>query len=173
MSADDELGEFCRTEWPRLVRSLTLYTGEADLAEELAQDSLLRVCMHWPRVREADSPSAWAHRVAFNLAKSQYRRRASHRRARRLQVIQPEVVEPELASNLALRQAVLALPVPQRAALALRYFADLSVHEAAELLGCPENTLRTHTRRAIEKLREAGLIDEPVEDPPVVAGDSA
>jgi RNA polymerase sigma factor (sigma-70 family) len=172
VSVSDELGDFCRAEWPRLVRSLTLYTGEADLAEELAQDALVRVCEHWTRVRDADSPSAWAHRVAFNLAKSQFRRRAAQRRARRLQSSLPDTEERELAGDVALRQAVLALPRAQRSALALRYFADLSVREAASLIGCPENTLKTHTRRAIQSLRDAGLVDEPIEDPPLRTGGS-
>ena len=167
----DDLGEFCRAEWPRLVRALTLYTSEADLAEELAQEALLRVCEHWPRVRDSDSPSAWAHRVAFNLAKSQFRRRRIQRRHRRAHVSTPDTVEQEFAGRLALRQAVLALPEMQRRVLALRYFADLSVRETADLLGCPKNTVKTHTRRAIETLRQAGLVDEPVDDP-LLAGDT-
>ena len=169
--AGDELSAFCRAEWPRLVRSLTLYTAEADLAEELAQEALLRVCEHWPRVRDSDSPSAWAHRVAFNLAKSQFRRRRIQRRHKRAQARTADAVEQELAGPLALRQAVLALPDGQRRVLALRYFADLSVRETADLLGCPENTVKTHTRRAIETLRQAGLLDEPV-DEPLRAGDT-
>ena len=173
MSVGDELAEFCRAEWPRLVRLLSLYTGDSDLAEELAQEALLRVCERWRHVQATESPSAWANRVAFNLAKSQFRRRAAHRRARRRQPSEPVAAEPELADQLALRAAVLALPTADRQVLALRYFADLSVHETAALLGCPENTVKTKTRRALQRLRAAGLIDDPIEEPPLLAGESS
>jgi RNA polymerase sigma-70 factor (ECF subfamily) len=48
----------------------------------------------------------------------------------------------------------------------LRYYADLPVAEVALLMECPENTVKTHTRRAIESLRGAGLAtDESTNDP--------
>ena len=72
--APDELGAFCRAEWSRLVGALSLYTGDADLAEELAQEAVARVCRHWRKVRKMDAPAAWLHRVARNLAHSHYRR---------------------------------------------------------------------------------------------------
>jgi DNA-directed RNA polymerase specialized sigma24 family protein len=79
---DAALVEFCREEWPRLVGSLSLYLGRRDLAEDIAQETLVRVCGRWRQVREAVSPSAWAHRVAFNLAKSHGRRDAVWLRVR-------------------------------------------------------------------------------------------
>jgi DNA-directed RNA polymerase specialized sigma24 family protein len=72
--APTDLTEFCEAEWPRLVGSLSLYTGDADLAEELAQEAVARVCRHWRRVRTMDAPAAWLHRVARNLAHSHFRR---------------------------------------------------------------------------------------------------
>jgi RNA polymerase sigma-70 factor (ECF subfamily) len=53
-----------------------------------------------------------------------------------------------------------ALSEPQRRALVLRYFSDLSVREVADVMRCPSNTVKTHTRRALEALRDAGLVDD-------------
>jgi RNA polymerase sigma factor (sigma-70 family) len=159
--ADIQLEEFCREQWGRLVGALYLYVGDRHLAEELAQETLVRAVQHWEDVARADSPSAWAHRVAFNLAKSQFRRRFAHRRARsRMGVIARP--EPDLASAMAVRAAVAELPEPQRRALVLRYFADLPLREVAAVMNCPENTVKSHVRRAIEALRGAGL-GNPVE----------
>jgi RNA polymerase sigma-70 factor (sigma-E family) len=163
MSDDAELAAFCRAEWPRLVGSLGFYTGDRDLAEEFAQEALIRVCERWPEIWNADSPSAWAHRVAFNLAKSHYRRRAILRRLHRLQTAEPPLPDPDMAQRLALRAALARLPDPQRQALVLRYYADLSVDAVAASMGCPPNTVKTHTRRALEALRHAGLSDDELE----------
>ncbi len=158
---DPELVEFCRTEWPRLVGSIGLYLGRRDVAEDLAQEALIRVVANWQEVRDAESPSAWAHRCAFNLAKSHLRRQATWRRVR-TRAVEPaelDAVRPDRVVVIAVRDAVVALPDAQRQALVLRYFADLSVHDTAAAMGCPENTVKTHTRRALEALRRAGLVD--------------
>ena len=77
---DGELSAFCFEEWPKLVAVLSLYCGDRDLAEDVAQEALLRVCVHWTTVVRADAPDRWLYRVAFNLAKSHWRRRKVARR---------------------------------------------------------------------------------------------
>ena len=155
--------EFCQEEWPRLVGSMSLYLGRRDLAEDIAQETLVRVCGRWRQVRDAVSPSAWAHRVAFNLAKSHGRREATWLRLRSRAL--PKgfgQVEHDDAEAVSVRAAVAALPPAQRRAVILRYFADLSIRDVATAMGCPENTVKTHTRRALETLRHSGLLhDEP------------
>jgi RNA polymerase sigma-70 factor (ECF subfamily) len=51
------------------------------------------------------------------------------------------------------RDAVTALPDPYREVVALRFFADLSLAEVAETTGRPINTVKTHLRRGLERLR--------------------
>jgi DNA-directed RNA polymerase specialized sigma24 family protein len=87
-----------------LVGSLTLYTGDRDLGEELAQESLIRVYEHWDQVREAESPSAWAHRVGLNLAKWHFRRRAVLRRLQQLEGGEPRTSEPAAEKVAALQR---------------------------------------------------------------------
>lgn len=153
---------FCARMRPRLVGALTLYSGERDLAEELAQETLARVYSRWDSVRAADSPEAWAHRVALNLANSTFRRRGAERRARRRMEssAREQVHDSDQAGALALRAAVARLPRGQRTALVLRYFSDLSVAETAALMGCSQGTVKSQTSAAIGALRDrAGLID--------------
>jgi RNA polymerase sigma-70 factor (ECF subfamily) len=142
---DPALADFCREEWPRLVGSLSLYVGSRELAEDLAQETLVRVCGHWRKVATAESPSAWAHRVAFNLAKSHGRRRGALSRAQaRAGAAAIASVEHDRADALAVRDALRALPESQREALILRYFVDLPVRDTAIAMRCPENTVKTH-----------------------------
>lgn len=165
MSEPDDVGAFCRREWPRLVGSLSLFTGDGDLAEDLAQETLARVCRDWRKVSNLDSPGAWAHRVALNLARSHYRHRSVARRQSRRLAIATQADDPDTATVIAVRNAVSQLPVRQRTALVLRYFADLSVAETADAMRCPQGTVKTLTREAILALRQTGLIaDTEIEE---------
>lgn len=156
--ADDaELAAFCAVEHPRLVRLLALYVGSVPVAEELAQDSVARLCEHWPRVAAMANRRAWLTRVALNLANSWFRRRAAERRAQaRHGPVPDRVDEPGTAAALAVRAAVAALPPRQRTALVLRYYADLPVAEVAALMRCSEGTVKALTHQAIARLRERG-----------------
>jgi DNA-directed RNA polymerase specialized sigma24 family protein len=81
MSAPPELAALCQREHPRLVRALRLWCGDDALAEELAQEALLKAVVHWRRVKHMSSPGGWLFEVARNQANSSHRRRAAERRA--------------------------------------------------------------------------------------------
>ena len=155
--APTELTDLLRREMPRVRGSLALYLGESAVAEELAQEALVRVCRDWERVRLMERPGAWIHRVAMNLATSELRRRRAERRAlHRLDTVPPPV-PLDLATRTAVRDALHALPDDERLVIVLRYYADLSVVETAEVLSVPVGTVKTRARRAIQRLRENGL----------------
>jgi RNA polymerase sigma factor (sigma-70 family) len=156
-----DLASFCRQEYPRLVGALSLYCGDRFIAEELAQEAVARVCRDWNRVRSMEAPGAWAHRVAINLANSLLRRRTAERKAAQRLASQglAQFDEPDTSTAVALRQAVARLPRRQRAALVYRYYLDLSVREAAELMDCPDGTVKTLTAKAISNLRKEDLIE--------------
>jgi RNA polymerase sigma factor (sigma-70 family) len=60
-----------------------------------------------------------------------------------------------VVDRAALRQALAALPGRQREVMVLRFFADLSVAETAATLRMSEGTVKTHTSRAVARLRQA------------------
>ena len=161
MAAAD-LTAFCEAEWPRLVGALSLYTGDADLAEELAQEAVARVCRHWRRVRKMDAPGAWLHRVARNLAHSHFRRARTGERAQARAA--DRLTEPSDDDAVVLRAVVASLPDRERDVIVLRFYLGLSVREAAAELEIPEGTVKTLTHRAIGRLRERGVVDEEVID---------
>jgi RNA polymerase sigma-70 factor (ECF subfamily) len=160
--APADLTQFCETEWPRLVGALSLYAGDADLAEELAQEAVARVCRHWRRVRVMDAPGAWLHRVARNLAHSHFRRaRIGARASERASA--PDF-EASADDAVAIRAVVASLPERERDTIVLRFYLGYSVRETAGELGVPEGTVKTLTHRAVGRLRECGLVDEEVVD---------
>ncbi len=131
------------------------------MAEELAQDALMRVVRDWPRVQKMDTPEAWLHRVALNLTNSFFRRRAAEARAKERLASQPETyIQPATPEHLAVREAVAALPRRQKTALVLRYFGALFVRETAQVMDCPEGTVKTLTHKAIRALRDLQQLEE-------------
>jgi RNA polymerase sigma factor (sigma-70 family) len=60
--------------------------------------------------------------------------------------------EPETA--LVVRRALARLTPAQRAVLVLRFYEDLTEHQAAEALGISPNTVKSQTRVALQRLRE-------------------
>lgn len=168
----DELEAFCRSEYTPLVGLLGLYCGDVHLAEELAQEALARACRDWRRVRAMDRPAAWLRRVAINLARSRFRRLLAERRANERLHNRSDVThhDPDTAHNLAVREAIAGLPHRQKTVLILLYFGDMTMAQVADVLDCPEGTVKSLAHRAIDRLRrespalrpEGGLEWEPI-----------
>lgn len=156
MTDDEEVDQtvFCARVHPRLVSFLRLYTSDWHLAEDLSQEALARACASWAKVSALDSPEAWVHRVAINLAHSWFRRRAAARRAvRRAVGSVAEDPGADPAEMVDLRRALAGLSPRQRQAVLLRHLGDLSVADTAAAMGCAEGTVRALSAQGIERLR--------------------
>ena len=155
---DAEASEFCDRIGPRLVGALTLTCGDRGVAEELAQDTLVRVWERWPQVRRMDSPEGWAFRTAFNLAGSWRRRRGAEHRANR-RSLPNGAADPTLglAEVETVRRAVSRLPERQRAVVVARFYLGYDVAGTAALLGCAPGTVKAATHQALANLRASGL----------------
>lgn len=160
MPVDQQLAAFCEREHPGLVGSLTLYLGDRHVAEELAQDALVRLCQHWPRVRDMASPEAWLRRVAFNLARSMLRRRSAERRAMARHGGDTVEQSRDDATVIALRQAVGQLPPRMREAVIRRYVLGEPVRSVAESMHCADGTVKALTHKGIQRLRALDLRDQ-------------
>ena len=148
-----ELEAFCRDEYARVVGSLSLYCGDAAVARELTQDVMAIACRDWARLRNADLPSAWLHRVGINVANSYFRRKVAERRAlQRLGPQTPTEYEDDTGAT-AVRKLVADLPRRQKAAIVLRFFCEFSVRETADAMGCAEGTVKALTHKGLHRLR--------------------
>ena len=150
-------GFFLR-ELPRLVALLTALTGQRAVAEELAQEALLRAHVRWNRISKYESPSAWVRRTALNLATNAWsRRRTEARLVNRLGALPPacesSAVDHEFWATV--RQ----LPDRQATAVVLHYLDDLSVRDVAAAMGCAEGTAKAHLHKGRANL--AVLLENP------------
>src|SRR5581483_7612389 len=130
-------------------------TGEA---EDLVQETLVKVARRWPRVRRMEQPRAYAHRVLVNLAIDGARGRSRRRGELDAAAELPDTAAEALAGVEAradLLDALGRLNTRQRAVLVLRYFNDLSESQTAEVLGCSQGTVKSSASRGLARLREA------------------
>ncbi|GAA0267397.1 SigE family RNA polymerase sigma factor [Cryptosporangium japonicum] len=148
-----EFEAFVRASGADLLRFGHVLTLERHAAEDLAQETLIRVGLAWPRIRRDGNPLGYAHRTMVNVFLNR-RRRAVDLPVERLPDAGRE--DPSLAavdSAAATRQVLAGLPPKQRAAIALRYFADLPDEEIGRLLGCTPQTVRSQVSRGLAALR--------------------
>lgn len=158
MDVDDReaVEAFCRREHPRLVGALTLYCGDRAVAEDLAQEALVRAVAAWPRLAAMEAPGPYVHRVGMNLANSRFRRAAAEYRANRRHAVtgSDRHEDPDVAAGLAVRQAVARLPRGQRQVLVLRYYLGVPLAETAATLGLSSAAAASLTYRALARLRQ-------------------
>ena len=149
---DGSYTAFVRATWTDHLGVARLLTGDADRAEELLQECLVKLYPRWRRVAGRGDPQAYLRRMLVNARVSRWRR------SRREQLVwdAPEREDPRAAQHVPhdhVRRALLSLPRQQRAVVVLRHYADLSEQEVAETLGCSVGTVKSHHARAIARLR--------------------
>jgi RNA polymerase sigma-70 factor (sigma-E family) len=139
-----------------------LMTGDAGDAEDLVQETFLRVARRWYRVRSMDHPAAYARRILINLALRDADRRCRQQAELRTRDAGMEAADESATRALRevddlaeFRWALGQLPARQRAVLVLRYWADLPVAEVADILGCSAGTVKSTASRAAPRLVRA------------------
>ncbi len=146
---------FYLREFPRMVALAAAVSGSRAVAEDLAQEAMVRAHRHWDRIAGYDKPGAWVRRVTINLATSALRTRAAEaRRLLRLGRPDAELPPPE-PEDEAVWAAVGELPRRQRAAVALFYLEDRPIREIAEILDCTESTAKVHLHKGRTALSTA------------------
>jgi RNA polymerase sigma-70 factor (sigma-E family) len=144
-----------------LLRTGYLMTGDAGDAEDLVQETFLRVARQWSRIRSMDHPAAYARRILINLVLDEAGHRSRQRAELQRQTSGTEAADEPTARALRevddlaeFRWALAQLPARQRAVLVLRYWTDLPVSEVADILGCSAGTVTSTASRAAARLAE-------------------
>ena len=143
----DEVGEFYAYAAKPLIGLLTALGGNRADAEEVAQDSFVRLLEHWPKIREYDNPEAWLRTVAVRTMISRHRRREVARRALR-SLAANDHPTPNTEGQLDVAEALSQLPITHRAVILLHHVDDLPVDEVASRLRIPVGTVKSRLSRA-------------------------
>jgi RNA polymerase sigma factor (sigma-70 family) len=154
---DDGFDEFVHQNLTFLARYAHVLTGDRHAAEDLLQDTLLRVGLAWPRVRQDGRPLGYAKTAMVRIYVSRLRR--MHRRARLAAIADPDGASEDtslvrIEHQDLLRPALNSLSPLQRAVIVLSYFDDADDEAIAGMVHRRRSTVRSVRRRALRSLRE-------------------
>lgn len=147
--------------------------GHEATAEDLVQEVFLRVIKGASSYQRQAKFTTWVYTIARNLCVD-HSRRAKHRRAASLDqpmskegsegatmgdrvadrgpAVDRQVIGKQLQGRLQL--AISGLTEEQREVFLMREYLNLPFKEIAEIVGCPENTVKSRMRYALEHLRQ-------------------
>lgn len=170
---DDEYDELFRTAYPRLVAMGLATSTERSVAQDLAQETLLRAHHHRHELARYDAPLAWCRRVMGNLLIDAHRSRTAERRAvERLHStvgtdasIHAALIDPaSLAVSERWAELTRTLTPQQRLVATLYYAEDQSVADVAEILQIATGTVKSALSKARTNLRRhLGGSNDPME----------
>ncbi|KPK68327.1 hypothetical protein AMJ82_08575 [candidate division TA06 bacterium SM23_40] len=154
---------------PPLLNFINRIIQDRDRAEDLLQETFLRVFRHVSKYRPEAKVSTWIYRIATNLCYNELRSRRRHRLVsidgREDARIESSLCQSStrcddphasLVLDEEIRQVeagIASLPENERIVLVLRFYHGYSYAEIAEILACPLGTVKSRLHAAVHHLR--------------------
>jgi RNA polymerase sigma-70 factor (sigma-E family) len=152
--ANEGFAEYVSSHWRWLLRSAVLLGCSLHEAEDLAQTTLMRCYLAWPKVVRATNQDAYVAKVLIN-AYRQSRRRHWWRET-------PTAELPDAAlehdatvavdGTETVQRALAGLTSAHREVVLLRFYMQLSERQTAEVLGISPGTVKSRLSRALAQL---------------------
>jgi RNA polymerase sigma-70 factor (ECF subfamily) len=144
------------------VYSLCAYLVDKDSAEDLAQETYLRIFRALPDFRRESSARTWLLSITRRVCMDELRRRIRRRRRETLvpefsAEFDTELPGPPAADDdqAEIRELLTQLPEDRRSAFVLTQILGLSYAEAGDICGCPPGTIGSRVARARGDLIQA------------------
>lgn len=177
--------DWAQAHLPRLRRTAYLMCGDWHLADDVVQEALAGLYVHWSRVSRRGDVNAYVRTSMVNAIASAHRRPWRRERATDVLPDRPDTTRPEAGEDRRdeLLAALARLGPSQRAIVILRYWDDQSVEETARVLNVSTGTVKSQASRALEHLRaylggtlvdgtgnEARTVDRAVNEGGIIGG---
>lgn len=161
MDQDGEFSAFASARWGALVRSGIVLGCTLEEAHDLAQTTLLRCYTAWRRVQRADDRDAYVYRVLLNCHRDSRRRRWWGERPTD---VLPDRATPDPTAQVgvtdAVQRALADLSAVNREVVVLRYYANLTEAQTADLLRIAPGTVKSRLSRALAQLATSSHLTE-------------
>lgn len=150
-----------------LYRMAYVYVQNENDAVEIYQQTIIRAFEGLPKLNDPKYFSTWITRILINCSKTYISKRKN------IELVEPADIEnlrtishSNIEEHLDLWKALYQLDEKYKTVLLLRFYQDYSVSQIADILQCPEGTVKTHIRRGLQTLRQqlkGAYIDEWVQ----------
>lgn len=152
---EQQYTEYVRARLPMLRRIAYLLCGDSHRADDIVQNAITKLYVHWKRARDADNLDAYVRTIVVRTFLNEQRTNwlAKVRLVDRTPDV-PAPTGPDYETTQVLHAALARVSANQRAVLVLRFLFDLPVADVAATLRCSEGNVKSQTSRALESLRK-------------------
>ncbi len=142
-----------------VLRVCYTYLRSTADAEDVCQDTLVKLILRDEPFHDPGHERAWVIRVATNACRNLLRDRGAHQAVGLDAVPEPEAAQAPGEDALRRRDervlgAVMALPLPQREAVYLHYYEGYPTREVARIVGATDDAVRQRLSRARASFRD-------------------
>ena len=162
MDGDGDFSSYMVARWPGLIRTLVLLDCRYADAERVARDGLSRCHDSWAKDRDSDDIDVHVYRVVLERL-AQLRKRERHDRpagdTEPPLLLDPTQADPaqRLALRRALEDGLSQMPPEERTVLVLRFVAELSPVQVADVLDVPVVEVQERQAAGLSRLDLAAL----------------
>ena len=168
-----------------LINYIHRFINDYHRAEDLSQETFLRVFKSASRYKPTASFKSWLYTIATNLCRNEVRNRSRRNTCFLEELVEegedvyhteimrdtrylPDVLLEKKEQRQIIRKTLAQLPDNQRIALTLVTYQDLRYEEVAEILGCSVGAVKALIHRARQKMKKllikAGIGEEKVDE---------
>ncbi len=154
-SGDEEFDRLYQAECDGLLRLAYIICGDRQRAEDAVAETFAKALPWWRR-GTVERPHYYLRRALVNELTGGFRRQGIARRVAGRQSGDgrgERLLEVDVCDRESLRRALADLSAGQRAALALRFYDDMTEVDTAAVLGVSVGTVKSRVARALDRLR--------------------
>jgi RNA polymerase sigma-70 factor (sigma-E family) len=151
-SEEEDFRQYVAARMDRLRRSAYLLCRDWHTADDLVAVTVGKLYRNWRRAQQAERIDAYVQKILLRAWLDELRRPWRREQAT-AELPHDPVHDRDAVERMALLDLLAALTPRRRAAVVLRFYCDLTVDEAAEVLGCTAGTVKSLTARGLEALR--------------------
>jgi RNA polymerase sigma-70 factor (ECF subfamily) len=134
-----------------MLRFLLHLCGDEEVSKDLAQEAFLKAWLSIRSFRAAASFSTWLFRIAYNTFYDYARARKPGADFDSV-ALRLEAATPGIDRSIDFARSMSILKGDERSAMLLFYMEDFSVKKIAQVMKCPEGTVKSLLFRGKEKL---------------------
>ena len=143
--------ELLQEEKVKLYKMAYIYMKNENDALDVVQETIARAYANIHTVKEEQYFATWLMRILINTALEMLRKN------QKIVLLEQQPEQEQISTNdekLDLLHAIEQLEEKYKTVILLRYYRDLQIKEIADLLGCPEGTVKTNVHRGIQQLKK-------------------